>query len=196
MKDCRLKKELVKELTLSDKVLEQIVAQDGGTVVDASDSALPSSPTGEVRLAEETKTLQEEPKELIVSFPDFLQDSVVPLLKYLYGKREKYAVSKEVGFYVEMIRNRTQLKRALAVKRDWDSAIELARERAANLATECAAVKRLITTAEKREKEHIEELATLEARRAEEVRIAEELRGKIAEAKTAEEDLRRKVSAI
>ncbi|OAE30287.1 hypothetical protein AXG93_3964s1000 [Marchantia polymorpha subsp. ruderalis] len=68
-------------------------------------------------------------------------DSVVPLLKYLDGKREKYAISKEVGFYVEMIRNRTHLKRALAVKREWDSAIELARERTANLATECAAVK-------------------------------------------------------
>ncbi|OAE22968.1 hypothetical protein AXG93_1384s1040 [Marchantia polymorpha subsp. ruderalis] len=54
----------------------------------------------------------------------------------------------------------------------------------------------LITTAEKREKKRIEELATLEARRAEEVCIAEELRGKIIEAKTAEEDLRCKVSEI
>ncbi|OAE22286.1 hypothetical protein AXG93_3674s1000 [Marchantia polymorpha subsp. ruderalis] len=56
--------------------------------------------------------------------------------------------------------------------------------------------KRLITSAEKREKKHFEELATLEARRAEEVRIAEELRGKIAEAKTAEEDLRSKILEI
>ncbi|OAE32996.1 hypothetical protein AXG93_4678s1000 [Marchantia polymorpha subsp. ruderalis] len=40
-----------------------------------------------------------------------------------------------------MIRNRTQLKRAIAVKREWDFATELARERVANLATECAAVK-------------------------------------------------------
>ncbi|OAE30676.1 hypothetical protein AXG93_1422s1000 [Marchantia polymorpha subsp. ruderalis] len=87
--------ELVKELTLSDEVLEQIVAQD----------------------------------------------SVVPLLKYLDGKREKYAISKEVGFNVEMIRNRTQLKRAFAVKREWNFATDLARERAAILATECAAVK-------------------------------------------------------
>ncbi|OAE23467.1 hypothetical protein AXG93_285s1240 [Marchantia polymorpha subsp. ruderalis] len=37
--------------------------------------------------------------------------------------------------------------------------------------------KRLITTAKKREKKHVEELATLKARRAEEARIAEELRG-------------------
>ncbi|OAE20210.1 hypothetical protein AXG93_1219s1100 [Marchantia polymorpha subsp. ruderalis] len=88
-------KELVNELTLSDEVLEQIVAQVGGTVVDDSNSALSSSPTGEVRPAKEAKTSQEEPEELVVSFPDFLQDSVVPLLKYLDGKREKYVVSKE-----------------------------------------------------------------------------------------------------
>lgn len=76
-------------------------------MVNAPDSALPSSPIEEVRRAEETKTSQEEPKELVVSFPDFLQDSVVPLLKYLDGKRENYDVFKEVGFYVKMIRNRT-----------------------------------------------------------------------------------------
>ncbi|OAE21954.1 hypothetical protein AXG93_242s1380 [Marchantia polymorpha subsp. ruderalis] len=87
--------ELIKELTLSDKILEHIVAQVGGKVVDAPNSALPSSPTGEVRTAEETRTSQEELKELVVFFPDFLQDSVVPLLKYLDGKREKYAMSKE-----------------------------------------------------------------------------------------------------
>ncbi|OAE21956.1 hypothetical protein AXG93_242s1400 [Marchantia polymorpha subsp. ruderalis] len=112
--------------------------RDGG---NALDSAQPSSSTEEVRPAEETKTSQEEPKELVVSFLDFLHDSVVPLLKYLDGKREKYAISKEVGFYVEMIRNRWQLKRAFAVKREWDSASEMARERATILATECAAVK-------------------------------------------------------
>ncbi|OAE30335.1 hypothetical protein AXG93_4201s1360 [Marchantia polymorpha subsp. ruderalis] len=197
-------------------------------------------------------------------------DSVVPLLKYLDGKREKYAISKEVGVYVEMIRNRMQLKKAFAVKREWNSATELAREQAAILAIECAAVKvtlqeresqlrekeiecevlqlnmekesgrcaeleetygglrrsnengqkmtvyllarmeksseaydeavkrseRLITTVERQEKNHVEELAKLEVRRAEEVCIAEELRGKIAEAKTAEEDLCRKVSEI
>ncbi|OAE26907.1 hypothetical protein AXG93_4584s1000 [Marchantia polymorpha subsp. ruderalis] len=62
-----------------------------------------------------------------------------------------------------------------------------------------AAIKRserLITTAEKREKMHIEELAKVEARRAEEVRIAKELWSKIVEAKTAEEDLCSKISKI
>ncbi|OAE24085.1 hypothetical protein AXG93_1535s1010 [Marchantia polymorpha subsp. ruderalis] len=226
------------EETPHPKTNEELV---GGTVVDATHRALLSSPAKEVRPAEETKTSEEKPKVLVVSFPDFLQDSVVPLLKYLDGKREKYVVSKEVGFYVEMVRYRTQLKRALAVKRKWDSATELARERAANLATECAAVKAtlqereaqlrekkiecevlqlnqekefgrcaklketcdglrksneneqkmttdlltrleksreaydeavkqselLITTAERREKKHIEELAALEAQRAE-----------------------------
>ncbi|OAE22952.1 hypothetical protein AXG93_2997s1160 [Marchantia polymorpha subsp. ruderalis] len=162
---------------------EMVVAQVEGTVVDATDMALPSSPVE------------------------------------------------------ELMRNKTKLKRAVAVKREWDSATELARERAAILATECAAVKatlqereaqlrekeieceilhlnlakesgretydeavkrseRLITTMERREKKHVEELAQLEARRAEEVRIAEELRSKIAEAKTAEEDLCSKISEI
>ncbi|OAE24506.1 hypothetical protein AXG93_2194s1000 [Marchantia polymorpha subsp. ruderalis] len=133
--------ELIKELTLSDEVLEQVVAQVGGTVVDATDIALLSPPVEEVRPEEETKTSEEEPKELVVSFSDFLQDSVVPLLKYFNGKREKYVVSKEARFYVQLVRNRTKLKRAIAVKREWDSATKLAREGAANLATECAAVK-------------------------------------------------------
>ncbi|OAE24344.1 hypothetical protein AXG93_4343s1090 [Marchantia polymorpha subsp. ruderalis] len=74
----------------------EIVAR---TVVDAADIALPSSPVEDVRPEEETKTLEEQPKELVVSLPDFLQDSVVPLLKYLDRKREKYVVSKEAGFY-------------------------------------------------------------------------------------------------
>ncbi|OAE30298.1 hypothetical protein AXG93_3964s1110 [Marchantia polymorpha subsp. ruderalis] len=151
-----------------------------------------------------------------------------------------------------MIRNRTKLKRAVAVKREWESATALVREREAQLRekeTKCKVLQqnlekesgrcaeleeacrglrisnenvqkvtvdlvarleksreayeaaskraeRLIITAEKREKMHIEELAKLEARRAEEARIAEELRGKLADTKTAEEDLRRKISEI
>ncbi|OAE34946.1 hypothetical protein AXG93_593s1020 [Marchantia polymorpha subsp. ruderalis] len=55
---------------------------------------------------------------------------------------------------------------------------------------------RLIATAEKREKKHIENLAQLEVRRAEEARIADELRRKLAGTKTAEEDLRRQISEI
>ncbi|OAE22965.1 hypothetical protein AXG93_1384s1010 [Marchantia polymorpha subsp. ruderalis] len=266
----KMNEDLEKESTLSEEILEQVVARIGGTVVEADGITLPTSPVEEVRPEEEKKASGEDAKVLEVTFPDFLQDSVVPLLKYLDGKRERYVVSKEPGFYVQLIRNRTKLKRAVAVKREWDSATALARERAATLSTECAAVKatlqereaqlreketecevlqlnlakesgrcteleetcgglrksnenaqkvtvdliarleksreaydeavkrseRLITTAEKREKNYIEELAKLEARRAEEVRIAEELRGKIAEAKTAEEDLRSKILEI
>lgn len=54
----------------------------------------------------EKSSLAEEPKEVVVTFLDFLPDSVVFLLKYLDGKREKYAVSEEAGFYVELLRNR------------------------------------------------------------------------------------------
>ncbi|OAE26640.1 hypothetical protein AXG93_793s1000 [Marchantia polymorpha subsp. ruderalis] len=182
----KMNEDLEKEFTLSEEILEQVVARVGGTVVEAEGISLPTSPVKEVR-TEGEKTSGEDVKTLEITFPEFLQDSVVPLLKYLDGKRGKYAVSKEPGFYVQMIRNRTKLKRAVAVKREWDSATALARERAATLSTEEAyeaaskRSERLITAAEKREKMHVEELAKLEARRAEEARIAEELRGKLAD---------------
>ncbi|OAE21274.1 hypothetical protein AXG93_868s1110 [Marchantia polymorpha subsp. ruderalis] len=177
----------------------------GGTVVEATDIALPSSPVEEVRSEEEMKTSEEEPKELVVCFPDFLQDSVVPLLKYLDGKKEKYVVSKEAGLYVQMEFGRcVELEGTCGGLRKSN---ENGQKMTADLLTRLKksreaydeAVKRserLITTAERREKKYIKELATLEAQRAEEVRIAKELRGKIAETKTAEEDLRRKISEI
>ncbi|OAE31766.1 hypothetical protein AXG93_4874s1310 [Marchantia polymorpha subsp. ruderalis] len=67
--------ELVKELTMSEAILGQIVAQVGR------------------------------------------KDSVVPLLKYLDTKREKYTVRMQLESYVELIKNRTKLKRAMALKR-------------------------------------------------------------------------------
>ncbi|OAE27639.1 hypothetical protein AXG93_3337s1010 [Marchantia polymorpha subsp. ruderalis] len=111
----QMNEDVKKEFTLSEEILEQVVARVGGTVVKAEGITLPTFPVEE--------------------------DSVVPLLKYLDGKRGKYAVSKEPGFYVQMIRNKTKLKRAVAIKSGWDSATALARQRAATLSTECAAVK-------------------------------------------------------
>lgn len=67
-----------------------------------------------------TKTSEEGPKVLEITFPNFLQDSVVPLLKYLDTKRKKYIVRKELEFYVELIKNMTKLKRVVAMKREWD----------------------------------------------------------------------------
>ncbi|OAE18880.1 hypothetical protein AXG93_3022s1040 [Marchantia polymorpha subsp. ruderalis] len=170
--------ELVKELTLSEAILEQIVAEDGRT------------------------------------------DSVVPLLKYLDTKREKYTVRRESGSYVELIKNRTKLKRAVALKREWNSATTMAKERAASLAAECAAAKailedqedrlrakymefrlkkskevyeaavqraeRLIVAPRKREHLHADELAKVEEQRAEEAQIAKDLCEQIATAKTEE----------
>ncbi|OAE30919.1 hypothetical protein AXG93_1640s1020 [Marchantia polymorpha subsp. ruderalis] len=43
-------------------------------------------------------------------------DSVVPLLKYLDGKQENYAISKKVGFYVKLVKNKTHIKRAATLK--------------------------------------------------------------------------------
>ncbi|OAE19818.1 hypothetical protein AXG93_4639s1020 [Marchantia polymorpha subsp. ruderalis] len=126
----------MRELTLSEAIPEQIVAQVGGTVEDITEILEPPSPEEEVRSEVATKTPEEGPKALEIAFPDFLQDSVVPLLKYLNTKRGKYIVRKESGSYVELIRNRTKLKRAVAVKREWDSATAMAKEQAASLAAE------------------------------------------------------------
>lgn len=70
-----------------------------------------------------------------------MHDSVVSLLKYLDKKREKYAVTKEVRFYVKLVRNMTQIKRVVAVKREWEYATAMAKERVASLSYKCATVK-------------------------------------------------------
>ncbi|OAE30475.1 hypothetical protein AXG93_942s1180 [Marchantia polymorpha subsp. ruderalis] len=92
---------------------EKLVAQIGGTVVEAEGITLPTSPVEEVRPEEGKKTSGEDVKTLEITFPEFLQDSVVPLLKYLDGKRGKYDVTEEPGFYVPMIRIRTKRREQL-----------------------------------------------------------------------------------
>ncbi|OAE24750.1 hypothetical protein AXG93_1800s1010 [Marchantia polymorpha subsp. ruderalis] len=118
-----------------------VVAQVGGTVIDAPEIPSPPPLEEEVRPKVKKKVLKEEPKELVVSFLDFLQDSIVSLLKYLDRKREKYAVSKEAGLYVELVRNSTRIKRAVAMKRKWKSATTRTKERVASLPSECATMK-------------------------------------------------------
>ncbi|OAE32413.1 hypothetical protein AXG93_3671s1320 [Marchantia polymorpha subsp. ruderalis] len=143
--------ELVKELTLSEEILEQIVAQVGGTAVDATDIPVPPPPEEEVRSKVEKKTLEEEPKELEVAFPDFVQDSVVPLLKYLDKKREKYIVRKESGSYkvtVELCERLEASKGAYAA--------------------EVQRVEEMVVAAAKRDQLHAKELAKVEERRVEE----------------------------
>lgn len=130
--------ELAQELTLSEEILEQIVAQVGGTVEDITDIPAPPPPKEEVRSKVEEKTSEEGPKELEVAFPDFLHDSVVPLLKYLDKKRGKYIVRRESGSYVELVRSRIKFKSAVVVKRKWNSATAMTKERVASLTAECA----------------------------------------------------------
>lgn len=73
---------------------------------------------------------------MAVTFPNFLHDSVIPLLKHLDlqdsvihllkhldGKRE-YAMSKEAVFYIDMLMNSTHIKRAATMK----TAKEMTRE--------------------------------------------------------------------
>lgn len=50
-------------------------------------------------------------------------------------------MKRESESYVELIRNRTKLKRAVAMKREWDSATAMAKERVASLTAECATTK-------------------------------------------------------
>ncbi|OAE19998.1 hypothetical protein AXG93_3213s1000 [Marchantia polymorpha subsp. ruderalis] len=128
------------EFTLSEAILEQIVAEVGGIVRNLAKEPRPPPPEEEVRSEIRTKTSSEEVKPLEITFLEFLHDSVVPLLKYLDTKREKYIVRKESGSYVELIRNRTKLKRVVAMKRKW-AATAMAKERAASSAAECAAAK-------------------------------------------------------
>ncbi|OAE21656.1 hypothetical protein AXG93_3121s1050 [Marchantia polymorpha subsp. ruderalis] len=109
-------KEHAKELTLSEEILEHVVEHIGGTMVESSDIPLPQVSSGVVRLKVEKRSSAKEAKELMITFLDFLQDNVVPLLKYLDGKREKYSISTEAGFYVEMLINSTHVKRGATVK--------------------------------------------------------------------------------
>lgn len=90
--------------------MKQVVAQVGGTVVESPEILSPQATKEVVRPEAEMKSSEQEPKELVVTFPDFLQDNVVPLLKYLNGKREKYTISKEVVFYVQLVINKTCMK--------------------------------------------------------------------------------------
>ncbi|OAE33726.1 hypothetical protein AXG93_3363s1000 [Marchantia polymorpha subsp. ruderalis] len=67
-------------------------------------------------ILEKSSRSSERAKGVESSIADFLQDTVVPLLKYLDGEREKYTMSKEARFYVEMLMNSTRSKRAALVK--------------------------------------------------------------------------------
>ncbi|OAE22616.1 hypothetical protein AXG93_2272s1020 [Marchantia polymorpha subsp. ruderalis] len=77
-------------------------------------SAQVSSGTAEPE--DKKRSSAKEPKEVVVTFLNLLRDSVVPLLKYLDGKQEKYTVSEEAKFYVELLRNKNQSKRAASMK--------------------------------------------------------------------------------
>ncbi|OAE31127.1 hypothetical protein AXG93_150s1170 [Marchantia polymorpha subsp. ruderalis] len=64
----------------------------------------------------EKRSSAKEPKKVVSTFPDFLRNSVVPLLKYLDAKREKYGVLEEAKYYVHLLRNRTRSKIAASTK--------------------------------------------------------------------------------
>ncbi|OAE24633.1 hypothetical protein AXG93_4080s1130 [Marchantia polymorpha subsp. ruderalis] len=100
------------------------------------------------------------------------------------GGREKYTVSKEAGFYVELVKNRTCIKQAATVKtteetkRKCAKATTKATERVASLTSECAT---MTITLQERE-EHIRakeiecEVLRLNLIKEKEFRIEEKMR--------------------
>lgn len=64
----KTREELAKEFMQSEEILEQIVAQVGGTVGDIIDILAPPPPQEEVRSEVAEKTLKEGPKELEFAF--------------------------------------------------------------------------------------------------------------------------------
>ncbi|OAE19726.1 hypothetical protein AXG93_2958s1000 [Marchantia polymorpha subsp. ruderalis] len=96
-----------KEVEPSEKSMATVVAQVGGTVVNYPKISLPPPP-------EEA-------------------DSVVLLLKYLDGKREKYVVLTKSGFYVQLVKNRIKIKRAIVVKREWEPQLRWQRKESCEL---------------------------------------------------------------
>ncbi|OAE22856.1 hypothetical protein AXG93_3759s1000 [Marchantia polymorpha subsp. ruderalis] len=63
--------ELAKELTLSEKILEQIVARVGETMGNSMNILVPPPLEEEVRSEVAKNTSEMKPKKLEVSFPDF-----------------------------------------------------------------------------------------------------------------------------
>lgn len=63
--------ELAKELTLSEKILEQIVARVGETMGNSMNILVPPPLEEEVRSEVAKNTSEMKPKELEVTFPDF-----------------------------------------------------------------------------------------------------------------------------
>lgn len=67
-----LSRRLVKELMLSEAILEQIIAKVGGTIEDILEVPEPPPSEEEVRSEVAMKTSEEVPKALEIAFPDYL----------------------------------------------------------------------------------------------------------------------------
>lgn len=190
MLEPKTSEEHANELTLSEEIQEHKVEQIGGTVVESLEISLPQVSLGMMKPKAKKRSSEAEPKELAVAFPNFLHESVVSLLKYLDGKREKYAVSAEARFYVEMLRNRTHSKRAATVK--------IAKE----MTRECAAVTASLKVCEEQLRAKYMECEVLWLNLAKEKELCEDkelrikdLRREIATMKTKRMELRARIVA-
>ncbi|OAE22795.1 hypothetical protein AXG93_2035s1790 [Marchantia polymorpha subsp. ruderalis] len=198
--------ELAKELTLSDEILEQVVAQVRGKVVDAANVTLPSTPVEDVRPEEEKKTSGEEVKTLEVTFLDFLQDSVVTLLQYLDRKRGKYAISKErareqaATLVTECAASKATLKEREAQLREKEIECEVLQLNLEKESGHCAELEETcggLRKSNENEQKMFADLLTSSLKpKSEEPKkfVSPKTFGKIAEVKKAEEELRSKIA--
>ncbi|OAE30501.1 hypothetical protein AXG93_3575s1040 [Marchantia polymorpha subsp. ruderalis] len=90
-----------------DKSEDELRLEVRAEPVPASSTQVTS---GTVDLDNDEDPLADKPKSVGLSAADMLSEQVIPLLRYLDGKLEKYAESSIARSYVELVRSRTRTK--------------------------------------------------------------------------------------
>lgn len=97
---------------LEDRVVEDV----GRTLIKQQPAPSSQVSSGTVILDNNQDPSAEEPKLVGLSAADMLNKQVIPLLRYLDGKLEKYAGPSIARSYVELMRNRTRAKVATSIE--------------------------------------------------------------------------------
>ncbi|OAE30598.1 hypothetical protein AXG93_2909s1010 [Marchantia polymorpha subsp. ruderalis] len=210
--------ELAKKLTLSEEILEQIVAQ----TQSVGSEYIPQLKRSE-ELAKKLTLSEEILKQIVAQVGGMVGDITgIPALP-----PPKEEVRSEVAE-----KTSEEGSNGIRVNREWDSATAMAKEQVASLTAECATTRATLHEQEDRlqakemecealrlnlvkeldlrvtleqdcsslrtanENLHAKELAKTEGRRVEEARIAEDLWAQIAETKTGQEELRSMIAEL
>ncbi|OAE18330.1 hypothetical protein AXG93_2566s1130 [Marchantia polymorpha subsp. ruderalis] len=131
---------VVNPVALKKKV-DVVVEGVAGEATAAQLVASTRTSTGEVILETREDPLAEEIQSEGINVADVICEQVVPLLRYLNSKLEKFAGPSNVGSYVGLVRNKTRVKVAAA---------NATVEKVESLTTQRAAVK---TSSEEKEKQ-------------------------------------------